>query len=798
VQAGERRQGIRPLLFAGPLAVVVAAVVAVLWVTHPPEAGAVVALLVGALAACGAVLLWLPGRGKGRRPVPSYQRWMAAAFAVAAVGQVLRAVTALRGPPENGLPFPNAGDLVALVVPALAITGLLLFAGAVPGLTGVGLPAARILLDAVLLGCSLALVVWRFGFQERSAAGPGVTVLAVVALLADLVVGCMAGLLALRRAARRLLVAALGVGAVVVGHILVLQQALDGGWSWPGRVLMCVGWPLMAGGLLSYRPSSRRLPQDPPVDYDARLSAVTATGTAVVLGVGVLAILLRPPVDRASLWLVLVLIVTVWIREMLTTGQRTGLVRRLQAEATLDPLTGLANRRNLTRRLGLVSGPQPWCLLTLDLDAFKTVNDVLGHGTGDLLLQAAAVRLREVVPARAVVARVGGDEFAVLLAAAVPEAQRLGDELIAAVRRACGDVPGVNRLGVSASVGLAEVPAPGSGADPLSALSAAGAAQQLAKAAGRDRVQVFDDEVARMRRRRLTVEERLRAAVGAGDIRVHYQPIVDLECGRLAGVEALARWVDDELGPVAPEEFIAVAEESGLVVPLGELVLNEALRQAVEAGLPAANLRVNCNVSPLQLRVPGFHRVVEGALAAHRMPPSSVVVEVTEAALVEEEGVAVRTLRRLDDLGVRIAIDDFGTGYSALGYLRRLPASILKIDKSLTGSLLEEPRARAITQTVTELGRKIGLSVVVEGVESREVADLVRSMGAQYGQGSLFGAACPLGEVPGLQQPTIAANGHARSSVGSARGPHGAAVPIADLSGADAPARRAARPPSPR
>ena len=392
-------------------------------------------------------------------------------------------------------------------------------------------------------------------------------------------------------------------------------------------------------------------------------------------------------------------------------------------------------------------------------------------------------------------ARVGGDEFAVLLPAAVPEAQRLGENLIAAVQLACGDVPGVDRVGVSASVGLAAVPPPGSGSDPLSALSAAGAAQQLAKAAGRDRVQVFDDEAARMRRRRLTVEERLRAAVAAGDIRVHYQPIVDLDGGRLAGVEALARWTDDELGTVAPEEFIAVAEESGLVVPLGKLVLNEAIRQAAEAGLPAADVRVSCNVSPLQLRVPGFDQVVQDALAAHRMPPSSVVVEVTEAALVEEEGVAVRTLRMLDELGVRIAIDDFGTGYSALGYLGWLPASILKIDKSLTASLLDKPRARAIAEAVTDLGRDIGLSVIVEGVESPEVADLVRGMGAHYGQGSLFGDACPLTEVPGLRPaPAAGANGRAPSSPAPPRSPNGTPVPVTELTRADAPAHRASRP----
>jgi EAL domain-containing protein (putative c-di-GMP-specific phosphodiesterase class I) len=205
------------------------------------------------------------------------------------------------------------------------------------------------------------------------------------------------------------------------------------------------------------------------------------------------------------------------------------------------------------------------------------------------------------------------------------------------------------------------------------------------------------------------------------------------------------------LGAVPPEEFIAVAEDSGLVVPLGELVLHQAMEQAVRAGLPAAGIRVSCNVSPLQLRVPGFHRVVEGALAAHRMPPASLVVEVTEAALVEEQGMAVRTLHRLVEMGVTVAIDDFGTGYSALGYLRRLPAQILKIDKSLTASLLEESRARAITRAVTELGTAIGLSVVVEGIETQEVCDLVRDMGADFGQGSLFGAASELREVAGLR-----------------------------------------------
>jgi diguanylate cyclase (GGDEF)-like protein len=753
------RRSIPPLRVAVPVAAACALVVAVLGLTGSPAAEPVGAVLAGLLPLVCAVALWRPARGE--RDAPASQRLFAAAFAVWGAGQTLSTVTALAAPGRD-VPFPSAGDLLSMVTAPLAVAGLVLFARAVPGLTGAGLPAVRLLLDAGLLGLSLALLLWRWTFYQHATGAAAAVV--VLLVLADLVVGCMAGLLALRRPGPALLTAAAGLGAVIAGHLLAVERALspsgDGarpGW-WVAWALLCAGWPLVAGGMLEHGSGWARALREPPVDAEARLTAVTTTGTVAVLGVAIVTLLLRPPVDAVSLWLVLVLLTVVWVREMLATRQRTALLRRLHAEATLDPLTGLANRRELTRRLGQVGSGQPWCVLTLDLDEFKTVNDVLGHGPGDQLLQAVATRLREVLPPRAVVARVGGDEFAVLLPATGAQAQQVGEALVAAVQRACADVPGVDRVAVSAGVGIAEVRAyhddrDGDGArpDPLSALSAAGAAQRLAKAAGRDRVQLFDEHAARLRRRRLTVEERLRAAVADGAVELHYQPIVELAGGRLSGVEALARWSDPVLGQVTPEEFIAVAEESGLVVPLGELVLHRAIEQATASGLPAAGIRVSCNVSPLQLRVPGFHRVVEGVLAAHRMPPASVVLEVTEAALVEEEGMAVRTLHRLVELGVTIAIDDFGTGYSALGYLRRLPAQVLKIDRSLTASLLEEPRARAITRAVTELGKAIGLSVVVEGVESQQVADLVRGMGADFGQGSLFGQARPLAEVPGLR-----------------------------------------------
>jgi EAL domain-containing protein (putative c-di-GMP-specific phosphodiesterase class I) len=326
--------------------------------------------------------------------------------------------------------------------------------------------------------------------------------------------------------------------------------------------------------------------------------------------------------------------------------------------------------------------------------------------------------------------------------------QELAQRLVAAVRLAGGDVDGTALVPVSASVGVADVQGARQAlaargdpdADqPLAPLSAASAAQRMARNAGYNRVEQFDGPVARIWQRRLSVEQRLRTAIKSGAFEVHFQPIVDLNRLEVTGAEALARWHDEELGNVDPTEFIPVAEESGLVVALGELIMRRTLHEAVKAGLLARGLRLSCNVSPLQLRVPGFHRVIEQVLSEHETRPESMVVEVTEAVLIEEASQAVRTLRWLADAGVTIAIDDFGTGYSALGYLRRLPAHMLKVDKSLTSSLEDEPRAMAITQAVIELGASIGMSIVVEGIETTSVAELVTGMGAGYGQGSLFG-----------------------------------------------------------
>jgi diguanylate cyclase (GGDEF)-like protein len=772
------RSSVRRPAAAVALTVASAALVAVLGVVDPPAAMPLGAFLSGATAVVSGSVLFARGR-RGPRAAP-FRRWLGACLVVWGSGQVLQGVIAFGSTPQ----FPTPGDVLSFLAAPLAVIGVL----AVPRAAAGARPALRMLLDSTLLSVPVALLVWRLGFSEVFTAAAEPPWFAVPVLLADVLVTSSTILLALRDLDRHMVLTAAGVACYAVGDLVTLHATLPSGglWPWQGAVLWCLSWPLIAAGLLGYDPSHPHAEDRPePVDPDARVVLVTTTAALCLLGIGVASLVLwpSPAADPVSLWLVLVSVLVICVRETLNARLRAGLLQRLHDEASTDPLTGLANRRVLAARLAAIPPREDWCLVSVDLDGFKSVNDVLGHAAGDRLLTAVGQRLREAAPEPALVSRVGGDEFAVLLPGDLAHAAAVARRLVAWVERSVADVEGGHRVAVSASGGVAAVgpgglpalpggrpaplsehatplvqPVPGAhqqppgeqaggshpSPDPLEALSAAGAALRMAKTAGRGRVEVFDRTASTVHRRRLTVEERLRAAVQAGEFMVQYQPIVDLQHGGLAGVECLARWEDRVLGTVDPQELIPVAEETGLVIALGEFVLHRSLAEAREARLPERGLRVSCNVSPLQLRVPGFDRMVEAALQAQRVPAAALVLEVTEAVLITEGGPAVQTLRGLADLGVTIAIDDFGTGYSALGYLPRLPAQLLKIDKSLTASLLEDPAMRAITRAVVDLGHGIGMGVVVEGIETPPVAELVTRMGVRYGQGSLYGAAQPL------------------------------------------------------
>jgi diguanylate cyclase (GGDEF)-like protein len=791
------------------LSIVAGGIVALLGGLDLPAAVPVGALFPGVIAlASGYVLL----RRGSRRPTRArYRQLLGSALIVWALGQLWNGVAVIVTVPV----FPTVGDLISLASAPLAIWGVL----AVPRPSAGSHPGFRIGLDSLLLGLTLALLCWQAAFVGIFAGpfGPD-DLAAVVVLVADVTVVCVAVLAFIRDLDRSLLVTSIGAACYTVGDLITMHSTLQvpGHWPWPAAVLWCLAWPLIAVGLLRYEPGPLTSAEVSgyPVDPDARGVMITTTVSLALLLVALGALAYRGRPDRVTIALVIVAVGVFWARDLLNARFRAQLLRRLHNEATADPLTGLANRRVLAARMATLPEGEPWCLLTVDLDGFKDVNDLLGHATGDRLLAAVAHRLLEASPANALVSRLGGDEFAVLLPGEIEVGARVGRLIVTAVRQSAADVEGVTRVEVSASIGVAAVNATtsssrrvidltdaaraadaalaasetlagpqksagtdqgfpglvgvnralngagraaslGDGArhgspdgsvppptvvDPLGALSASGAALRLAKAAGRNRVEVYDASVARVRQRRLRVEERLRAAVESGAINVLFQPIVDLRRGVVAGAEALARWNDPELGQVGPEEFITVAEQTGMVVAIGEHILEQTLSSAVREGLFDRGLRLSCNVSPVQLRVAGFHQVVLDAMASHGVAREQLVVEVTEQVLVEE-GQAAQTLHRLAGLGVTIAIDDFGTGYSALGYLQRLPADILKIDRSLTSSLVAEPRSRAITRAVLDLGRTVGVSVVVEGVESSQVDDLVRRMGVGFGQGLHYGDA---------------------------------------------------------
>lgn len=709
------------------------------------------------IAGAGGIVLVTDGAASNNASRWVFCRWSGTAMFLAALGQVVPGNDSSLG--WSVLPFSG---------PLLVLLGFVLLIGSAlgrSGLASVGKFFSRLVLDAVLLGVALTLLMWQIGFRGVVEGAPSTTstALVVIILISDVTVGmaCLIG--AVRTRSGGLAVVAVGCLIFVEGDLTVLRSALltPADSPWGGAALRCLGMSLIVAGLMEHGlrwPSAlgsmQMTPEEGNKDTENVSSGTTTTCGLVLLGTGISVTMYerQNAADPVPIWLTLMTVVVLWLREMLNSTGRNALLERLHRAATTDPLTGLANRRALSERMEAVADDAPWCLLCVDLDGFKVVNDLLGHATGDALLCVVSKKIRQVLPPRTLICRIGGDEFAILVRGNVEHGLGLGRKVIAAVHRSSSDVPGGDLVSVSASVGVASVGratipvAVGRThlvVDPLAALSAASTAMRAAKQPGRDRVQAFDHAAALARQRRLVVEHRLRHAVDAGQVAVHFQPIIDLQEGCISSAEALARWDDDVLGRVHPDEFIPVAEETGLVIALGEHVLHESLAQASSSGMLQHGVRVACNVSPLQLRVKDFHRVIEDALTTHRVRPESLTIEVTEAVLVDEDGPAVRALTRLANLGVTIAIDDFGTGYSSLGYLQRFPAKILKVDRSLTNRLVQDVSTRAIVRAIVDLGDGIGMGVVVEGVEDSGTAQAVAGLGARYGQGYLFGAAVP-------------------------------------------------------
>jgi diguanylate cyclase (GGDEF)-like protein len=415
---------------------------------------------------------------------------------------------------------------------------------------------------------------------------------------------------------------------------------------------------------------------------------------------------------------------------------------QLQHQALNDDLTGLPNRRLLADRLRHAldvarRAEHQVALMYIDLDGFKLVNDSLGHAVGDRLLRQVSERLRSRVRASDTLARLGGDEFAVVLAGvkALEQASGVAETLL--VILAPPFTIDEHEITITASIGVSVFPE--SGTTPVELLQQADSAMYAAKKMGKNRMMVFSDALGASIRERLHLETQLRNAIAHGEIAVHYQPEFDVRTRKLVRFEALARWTHRTLGPIAPAKFIPIAEETGLIVPLGISIMELACAEAVRWQAAGYPVQVAVNVSSIQAMRETFVEEVGVVLRATGLEPRLLQLELTESVTLNGATTVGEAMDRLAALGVSLAIDDFGTGYSCLSYLPRLPFDELKIDRSFVNELGERREVDAMVHSLVMLAHNLGMKVIAEGVETEEQMALITEIGCDEVQGYLLG-----------------------------------------------------------
>ena len=423
--------------------------------------------------------------------------------------------------------------------------------------------------------------------------------------------------------------------------------------------------------------------------------------------------------------------------------------------AFYDPLTGLGNRRLLQDRLALALGRSrrrgtSFALLYIDLDNFKQINDSFGHLGGDLLLKEMADRFLSLLRSDDVICRLGGDEFAVILHDVNPDV-----DVTAVLGKLLQTVSSPwlfeeKELMVSASIGAALYPRDALDADTLAKYS--DMALYQAKKKGRNTFRLFSEELNRLSHERILLTNGLRQALERSELVLHYQPKISFDSGRISGVEALLRWDSPEFGRVMPDRFIPIAEETMMIMEIGEWVLLKACAQQVAWKHQGLDLTVAVNISAVQFRSPRLVQTVQSIIEETGIVSERLELELTESCLVDDPEETIKVLGALRELRCHIAIDDFGTGYSSLSYLKNFPVTILKIDRSFVRDLAENSGERAIAQSVVDLANNLNMITVAEGVELPEQQKILEDIGCHFSQGHLFSEAVPAGAIPGIVQ----------------------------------------------
>jgi diguanylate cyclase (GGDEF)-like protein len=604
--------------------------------------------------------------------------------------------------------------------------------------------------DGLLMGGGVLLVIMAFGYDSflNGRTSLLVSMITVAQPITDVVMLTLIAA-AVARVGRNTRPLGILIGSAIVGIGIsdgVLARQVGLGLAAPGSVFangwiagtLCLG--LAALFAVCFRRRAESTSPGTAASRAVLLLAVLPVALACGIGVGLQAGDAR--IDRALVWVMLALVGLTLVRMFLALYMNYGLGKALTHQASHDSLTGLPNRMLLRRRLeralaAIETSQQHVTLMMLDLDGFKEVNDSFGHSAGDQVLVQVARRVVTSVRDVDVVARLGGDEFAVLLAHG-PD-----DNAIAIARRvlAALELPlnlRMTTVGVAASIGIATGGLADS-ADEL--LRNADLAMYAAKGAGGNGYALYKPMMHTAVAERVRVENALRTAWLTGALIVHYQPIVDLKDGRLVSVEALARWRHPDGDVVPPSVFIPIAERTGLIIPIGARVLDEACQRL--AGWQrdyrgTEELTMSVNVSPRQLYSDDLVEIVGEALRSSGIKPQCLILEVTETAMTEDMDGAIKILSRLKALGVRMAIDDFGVGASSLARLRRLPVDVVKIDKSLVDHVPDGHVASSVLDAVVGVVKALQLRTVIEGVERADQAEHLRASGYDLAQGYHF------------------------------------------------------------